>query len=50
MKLAELNKKYEESCEQIKDYKIDTQPWNGGGDGPTMVECLKPLLEDMKKS
>jgi len=49
VKLAELNKNYEESCEQIRYYKNDTQPWNGGGDGPTMVEGLKPLLEDMKK-
>jgi hypothetical protein len=49
VKLAELNRKYEEAREQIRCYKRDTQPWNGGGDGPTMVEGLKPLLEDMKQ-
>jgi hypothetical protein len=49
VKLAERNKKYEDSREQIRCYKRDTQPWNGGGDGPTMVEGLKPLLEDMKQ-
>ena len=49
MKLAELQKNYEDSREQIRMYKNNTQPWNGGGDGPTMVEGLKPFLENMKE-
>ena len=46
--LSELNKNYEESCENVREYKRNTQPWNGGGDGISMKEGVKPLIEDMK--
>ena len=32
---------------QLQSFTID--PWNGGGDGPTMIEGLEPLLENMKE-
>jgi len=46
--LSELNKNYEESRENIREYKRNTQPWNGGGDGVSMKEGVKPLIEEMK--
>jgi hypothetical protein len=43
--LSELNKNYEESCENVREYKRNRQQWD---DSRGTKEGVKPLIEDMK--